>query len=464
MRRSFASKRHACLAAVLATGCAGSSATSGPLAEPHEEHAPDRVGPGAAAAGLDLPDPAHGRPVSLAQMLAWADAHAPAVRVAESRMARAEAASEEARLLVPEEPTVSVAAGPRIVSGALDYDLQAWLGQRFEVAGERRLRIDAARALGHRFEAARAATRWEVHQRVHHAFHEALAARERLQALERVVAFEERMLEIAQSRLRAGDVSPLQVRLAEGERARAQQRFLAARQRYEAAQLTLAEAAGWPVTHPPEPAGKLDPPRDAPPLREMLELAEQHHPVLHELEVAVEEAQARVRLADREAWPKPGVAVGYQREGHPGGPGQHSVLGRLRTDLPVARRNRGPRAEARAAVGEAEAERDAYAQRLQARVARGMRAVQAAADRVEVYGTELLPALEEGLRMLERAHELGEIDVMQVAGATDRLLRAQEDALQAYEDYHEAAASLEAAVGTDLWEAERHDEPEGGPR
>ncbi|MFW6087600.1 MAG: TolC family protein, partial [Myxococcota bacterium] len=78
--------------------------------------------------------------------------------------------------------------------------------------------------------------------------------------------------------------------------------------------------------------------------------------------------------------------------------------------------------------------------------------------------TELLPALEEGLRMLERAHELGEIDVMQVAGATDRLLRAQEDALQAYEDYHEAAASLEAAVGTDLWEAERHDEPEGGPR
>ncbi|MFW6049803.1 MAG: TolC family protein [Myxococcota bacterium] len=450
-------------AILILSACAGPTAAGAGRPPGHAEPTPAHAGPGAAASRAVVPDPAAGEPVTLAQVLAWAETHAPPVRIAEARMEHADAVMEEARLGVPSDPSLQVAIGPRMAPGGTDYDVQSWLTQRVEVAGERRLRIVAADALGHRLRAARSVTRWEVHQRVHHAFHEALAAREHVEAAERLGGFEDRMLEIAEARVRAGDASPLQVRLAEGERARARQHLLMARQRYDAARLTLAEAAGWPPEHPPAPAGELDPPRDAPPLDRLLALAERHQPVLHAREAALEEAEARVRLADREASPKPTLGVGYQREGSPTRDPEHSVLGQIGTTLPVARRNRGPRARARATRAEARAERDAYFQELRVRIARAARAVESASERVRVYGTELLPAFEESLRMLERAHELGEVDVLQVGTAVERFLRAQEDALQAYEDYHEAAAALEAAVGTDLWGGERHGETEDAP-
>src|SRR5690606_28032775 len=104
--------------------------------------------------------------------------------------------------------------------------------------------------------------RWEVHRDVHAAFHRALVARERLAAAERLLAFQQRLLDITRRRLQAGDVSPLAVRLAEGELSQARVARIAAEQRCLRARLQLGALAGWPASHPPEPAGELDEPRD----------------------------------------------------------------------------------------------------------------------------------------------------------------------------------------------------------
>src|SRR4029079_14316281 len=125
--------------------------------------------------------------------------------------------------------------GPRFANAAVGVDVEIAIGQGFEIAGERGLRIEAAeraRDLG-RLELEEA--RWQIHRLVHAAFHAGLVAREQVAAAIQALAFTERMLEIAQQRKAAGDVSALDVRVAETELAQARQTKIGAEASYRAA-------------------------------------------------------------------------------------------------------------------------------------------------------------------------------------------------------------------------------------
>ena len=106
------------------------------------------------------------------------------------------------------------------------------------------------------------------------------------------------------------------------------------------------------------------------------------------------------------------------------------------------------------------AEQDAFRQALEARLTRASTAVDVDADRIAAYGTEILPAFEGNLTLLRRAFELGEVDLLQVLVARERLLRIQQDALTAHQDYYRDVAALEAEVGKEIWpdEHEHHNE------
>lgn len=426
-------------------------------------HAPAQVPP------VAMPDPAAGGPVSLRQMLAYADQHAPALHVARQAPAQGRAAMAAATPWLPDNPEIEVAAGPRWLpsgddggpagesSGGRAMDLSVSVRQTIEVAGERGLRVAAAERTQARLDAGLAQARWDVHRDVHDAFHQVLVARERARVAARMLAFQERLLEIAQQRLQAGDTSPLPVRVAEGETAQARVAGIAAAQAHEAARLRLAEVAGWPVTHPPEPAGALDPPRLAPGPDALRALARRHQPALPALHAALAEARARVALAERERWPKPTLGVSLAREAMGTDESETVIMGSVGVALPLWRRNPGERAQARAEQDMARARLQAFEQQLGAQLVRQAGAVDAAARRLAGYGQEILPRFEDNLRLLERAYELGEIDILQVSVARERFLRIQSDALDAHADYFEAVAALEAVVGTDPWPDEPDD-------
>jgi cobalt-zinc-cadmium efflux system outer membrane protein len=388
--------------------------------------------------------------VSLHQVLAWAAEHAPAVRVAGARVGLATAAEARATPLFRSNPFIHFGAGRRSEDGQSGSKVDAFLLQPMEVAGERRLRLDVAEQTKNRLEAEREATRWRVHRQVHQAFHEALLARERVQLARRVREFQERLLEYTQRRFEEGDVGQLPVRLTQGETAEARQNEIAMAQAYRSARLRLARVAGWPAGTPPVPAGALDEPRSAPPVEHLVELAQGQHPALRARDARVREARAQVELADREAWPEPMLGVAYGREAI-GDQAEQSVLGLLRVRLPVWRRNQGDRAQARAALDIARSERNAVRFDLRARLARAAAEVDAAAERIRVYGEQVLPNFEENLAMLRRGLELGEFDILKVSLARERFLRIQRRALDAYGAYFDAVAELEAQVGSELW-------------
>src|SRR5690606_4445793 len=191
-----------------------------------------------------------------------------------------------------------------------------------------------------------------------------LVARERLTATDRLLAFQERLVDISRRRLRAGDVSPLAVRLAEGELSQARVAKITAEQAHLRARLELGAVAGFPAAHPPTPAGVLDEPREPPGAAVLTELARRHQPRLRTLHAARTEAEARARAADREAWPEPELGVQVTREGAPDGLEETIVLGTVSLPIPVFQLNQEARATARAEARIADAERETFGSQL----------------------------------------------------------------------------------------------------
>lgn len=391
-------------------------------------------------------------PMSLHAVLDHAREHAPPIRVAVARLGLGAAARARAAPDLPANPELELAGGPRVTQSAVDADLSASIIQRFEIAGEPGARRAAADRTAARIELELERVRWQVEQEVDAAYHLAAVARARAAAMRDALAFAEELAAIVERRVEIGEGAPLDVRLAQVDLAQARQAAITVDQEYLAARLTLADLAGLPVDPLPEPADDLELSHGAPRLEMLIRRAETESPDIRVLEAALAEAEARAGAAERDAWPEPWIGLQYVREGSQG-PGQFAsdigmiVLG---VPLPFVQLNQGDRADARAEVEIARAELESARQHLRPRIALAASAVDAAAARVEVYGTDVLPQLTQSLEMVRRAYELGELDVLEVGIARERILRLQREALDAHAAYFQAFAELEREVGAEL--------------
>ena len=88
---------------------------------------------------------------------------------------------------------------------------------------------------------------------------------------------------------------------------------------------------------------------------------------------------------------------------------------------------------------------------LVARIERLRTSVDAAAERVEAFGSDVLPRFSENLSMVREAFALGEYDILRVSVALERFLAVQQQALDAYVDYFNAVAELELQLGREIW-------------
>ena len=390
--------------------------------------------------------------VSLQALLAHARRRAPALLVARARVGLAREDFGRAAPLLPTNPTLRVAAGPRLgQNGSADLNLQALLLQQIEVAGERPLRFAVARAARGSRRAELARVRWTVRQSLRAGYRRAAVERQRALLARRLVRFQQGLVDIAQRRLRAGDTSPLTLELARAEAAQGRQRSIAALQRYRAACVRLAEVSGWNPRRPPEPIDGPPAVRPVASVARLLRIAERHHPHHPVHRAAVREARARRALAEREVWPRPSLGLMYVHEGAPGGGIPEDVLmGVVRLPIPLFQQNQAARSRADAQLEVARTEQRVHHSALRARLTRLRSEVVAAAERVRTYGSNVLPRFELNLVLLRRSFSLGQIDLIRASMAVERLLRAQLDALSARAAYIVAMAALEAELGTPL--------------
>lgn len=404
-------------------------------------------------------DPKGSGSVSLGGMLAYADLHSPVLVVARSTRSRAEAARVAASPLLPANPEVTVAVGPRFGRTGTGVDIDIALMQQLEIGGERGVRFDAADRMRDLTDAEIEQIRWLVHCDVHAAFHRALVEQERVRLADRVVIFQQEVLRVVERQIAAGETAPLTLRLAQAEFAQADQVRLATQQGFLVSRIRLAQLAGWPVSTPPMPAGTADTPREPPSAERLLAVARERLPSLRAGTARIREAQARAVVADRESWSRPSVGAQYRREGSTGNEGRTDiVMGVVSVPIPSFQTNQGARAQARAEATVAVAELNAARQLLDGQIAEARSEVVAATQRTRAYGTEILPRFEENLTLLRRSFELGEIDILALSTGRERFLRIQSDAIGAQLDYFVALAGLERVVGVDLWHDDHHEE------
>jgi len=389
--------------------------------------------------------------VTLPTLLAYADLHAPLLTVARSTRAYADAARAGAAPVLPANPGLKVAVGPRFADRETGLDVQASLMQEVEIAGQRGLRMEAAERMHERSDADIEGARWTVHCDVHAAFHRALIERDRTSLAKRVATFHEEVLHVVELQVQAGEAAQLTLRLARAEAAQAQQVLVQAEQSFWNARITLGQLAGWSAAQPPNPSGELEAPRDPPSRQHLLALARKHLPSLRAGAAAIREAQSRAVLADRESWVNPSIGVQYAHEsGLHGERANDIVLGVLAVPIPGFVSNQEDRARARADLTVAHAELRADSAVLEGDIARAHSEVVAAVKRMRAYGADILPSIEENLALLRQGYELGELDIMTLSVGRERFLRIQSDALAAQQDYFVAVAELERVVGVDV--------------
>src|SRR5690606_5814784 len=208
-----------------------------------------------------LPEPSEGEAVTLAGILAYADANSPVLEVARSTRSRAEAERVAADTGLSSNPELTLAAGPRFSSGRTGVDVDVTLMQQLRLGGERAGRLEAAKRLAELTDAEIEEIRWMVHCDVHAEFHRALVEAQRVSLAEKVVTFERELLRAVERQIAAGEVAPLNLRLAQAEVAQARQSLVATRQEREASLLRLGQVAGWPAARPLSIKGKIEEPR-----------------------------------------------------------------------------------------------------------------------------------------------------------------------------------------------------------
>jgi len=406
----------------------------------------------AASAHADAADtaPQSGGQTALSELLEHAEQHSPALRVARERRGYAAAARAGAEPWLEANPSLGIAVGPRFIGASTSIDVELSLAQPVEIAATRSSRRAVAGELGRRLDAEVALSRLRVRHAVVQAFHSALVARERVTLAERALRFAEEVQSITERRVGAGDATGIELRLSRAEVAAARQSLLLAERDSLTSRLELCDAAGYPPTSPPTVPAGLAPPRPVPPLGALMAELGEKHPELAVRRAAVSEARTRAELADRQAWPVPVLGVELAREGSVGSPTNYIVLGTLQLPLPLWQRNQGERAQWRAEGAFHRAEGDMERHALAVRLARAHGELSSAAARLDVYTGETATALSDTLTLVERGFAAGEIALVELLAARQRLLGVETARLDAYADYYRALADLESASGRDF--------------
>lgn len=392
-----------------------------------------------------------GPEMSLAELLAHADRHSPLLDVAERQLAYGKAARDAAEPLLLDNPRLDLGIGPRFRGGDRDYDFVASLEQPLALAGAASKTRDAAERLDRLARANLTVARFEVRRAITLAYRRATLARRRIDVARRMKDFEQRLLDVAQQRLAAGDVSIIEVRMAQVDAAEASQRALSAELELRSSRLLLAELSGHSLTAPPNVPPEPEKRGAVPPLDTLLRMAHERHPELARAKARTSEAAARESLAESQAWPKATLGVSFQREGAslvelPA----YILLGRFAIELPVFQRNQAERGRASADRDVARGQEALVARGLDARIARARLELLSAEQRLSVQAAAVATPLEDNLTLLQRGFAAGEISLMDVAVAREHFLRAQEVALEAEGDYLEALSALETALGGEL--------------
>jgi len=230
----------------------------------------------------------------------------------------AKAQMQKARLPLIANPTVesNVVAkgkGGDVQRTFTDYGVA--LSQEFEIAGQRGFRIDVAEKEIQRVSLEIRDRERIITSEVRNAFARALASKRRVEMKKEAVRLKEELVEFTRIKLKAGDVSGLEVNIAELEAAKAKTEFLAVEREYKESILNLQDSMGAKPDVNFRIEGEILTDIFGVPNKENLKRnALDNRPDLKASLIEAEKTRSAISLARREAIPNLTVSAFYQRD------------------------------------------------------------------------------------------------------------------------------------------------------
>lgn len=335
---------------------------------------------------------------------------------------------------------------------------EASLSQEVELFGQRGARARTARRSLDRTRAGvENATRLTIAS-VDRLFYRLAATSRRAVLADEVLAVNERLQDVAQRQLVAGEISRLDLNLAIVELGRSRARALGERREQEQVMRAFARAVGLgpdtPIVAEIDTARGDGRSSDAPGLRfrrrsldadSLTAIALARRPDLAEAEATRRQARAAVSLSRREALPN----LILRLAGEPGADGTgRAVRGGVGITVPLLNRKQGEVQARRAATRQAELERAALLSTVRTEVAAAVASYRSAQAQVQSLETTVLSAARQNRQLVEIAYREGKVGLPVLLLIRNQAIDAELDYWTAWLAEREALATLSEATAT----------------
>ncbi len=306
------------------------------------------------------------------------------------------------------------------------------LSQEFEVAGQRGLRIDVAQKNLARITLEIKNSERILAYEVKNAYAAALALKERVTLAQEVVKLREDLLDLTKTKYQAGDVSALEVNLAEVEVSKAKKDLMAAERSFREAMLALQGLMGESPTGGLVIEGHLSPEAVVIPDREILRNALPERPDIRAAAAEVDRSGRAEQLARREAIPNPSLGGFYNRDELKNDTGLI-----LSIAIPLFDRKQAEQKEAQARLGQARIRQTGLERTVDREFEQEYTNLVSSYRELSVYRKEIIVKSLENLELLNLAFKEGKISFFDVRlaqrdtielrfGYLDSILRAQQ--------------------------------------
>ena len=408
----------------------------------------------ACVVALALPSAAADKPLALADAISMALEHNGEIKALKSERDIARAAITRAGLWA--NPTLELEGESGGLTGSSDENrFSVGLAQEFTLGGKRAKRLAVAQREVEEFDLRIADRQRLLTLEVKRAFLEHVLANRRLELARSSANLNRQLLEIAQQRYAAGEVPELEVNLARVEVARGAGRVLDVRRELPTSRSRLFSLMGLDPLAVAEPG---EPPAHRPVTGssdDLTRLALAHRPDLKALATSRAAAAAAVEAAEAERLPNLTAGLFFTHERSDDDTDtetrtRDNILGvRLSIPLPVFDRNQAGIQEARGRAGSADARLGAVRRAVEREVTAELARFGAAEEAVNLYEQEIIPRLDENLKIVQEAYRLGEIGILSVIEEQKKYHEVREGFLLELHNRDLARATLEATLGVE---------------
>lgn len=313
------------------------------------------------------------------------------------------------------------------------------LSQEFELAGQRGLRVDAAKSGREKAIQDILDKERVLITEVKDAFVRALAAKQKIALTGEAVKLQEELVASAAIKFQTGDISALEQNLADVELGKARRDLMHAERERREALLGLQELMGIKASPSFSVEGEL--PSEAPAIPDKEKIREtiaQQRPDVLSAAAEVRQAKAAMKLAGREAIPNVTVSGFYNRDDKLD---ESGVM--LSFPLPFSDWKQADRKDAAAKAGQALIKQASLERSLEREIEEAHANLSAAAEELSLFKNDVLGKAMENLSLMNLAFKEGKFGFFEV-----RL--AQKDTIDAQFAYLESQVRLQLALNA--WE------------